>query len=104
MQILHKELNAFLEEYDLNMSAQNWFNDLVSELGEVAKELNRLTEYGRKDFKKDGQLVSEVGDLFYSLLGFCAEINIDLNECFKKTLARYKKRYKKTGNIGSGII
>ena len=74
--------------------------DTVSELGEVAKEILKMSNYGRKPIEYRAELKSELGDVLYSLITIANTFNIDLEDALKQVLEKYKKRLKK-GSIGS---
>ena len=51
MKILQKKVNDFCEKYNLKSSVEYRFLDLISELGEVSKELLKMSDYGRTELK-----------------------------------------------------
>ena len=46
-----EKVRAFCDQYDMEAPAVHRLLDLISELGEVAKELLLSTEYGKKPMK-----------------------------------------------------
>lgn len=75
--------------------------DLVSELGEVAKEQLIATKYGQQppDFRAD--LVGELGDVLYSLCLLAEVAGVDLEQALSATLEKYHSRWSQKGHIGS---
>ena len=63
---------------------------LTEELGEVAAALQR--EEGLRPRKSEISVNEEVGDLMFTLAAFANMMKIDLEQCFKNTLEKYKTR------------
>ena len=97
---LQKLVAEFCRENNLESPIEHKVLDLVSEVGEVSKEISRMTNYGRKPLKFRKELASEVGDVLYSLIVVANHFEIDLEEALKMVLEKYKKRLKK-GSPGS---
>ena len=74
--------------------------DTMSELGEVAKEILKMSNYGRKPIEYGEELKSELGDVLYSLITIANTFDIDLEDALSQVLEKYKKRLKK-GSAGS---
>lgn len=91
----------FIEENDLNESAEFRILDLVSEVGEVAKDANESTGYGESpeelEIKRD-----EIGDVFFSLLALAESLDIDTGEALDEALEKYRGRIKDKGSLTSG--
>jgi NTP pyrophosphatase (non-canonical NTP hydrolase) len=76
--------------------------DLASEVGEVAKEILRVTEYGRQSFAPDGpRLEAELGDALYSLLVLGEACDIELGGALDLALAKYEQRLEQHGRARS---
>ena len=76
--------------------------DMESEMGELAKEYLKATDYGAKEFKVDNDFKLEFGDLLYCLLSLANEVGIDANECLDQVIAKYQKRLDQKNDMGSG--
>ena len=74
--------------------------DTMSELGEVAKEILKMTNYGRKSLEYREEIKSEIGDVVYSLITVANYFDIDLEEALEMVLEKYKKRLER-GGVGS---
>ena len=99
IQTMTREL---VDKYRLSTQLHIRILDLMSEVGELCKEYNKITEYGRNPFAVTKDFELEIGDVFFSLI-FIANISgINLEEALEKTILKMEKRMKKTGNIGSG--
>ena len=75
--------------------------DIVSEVGELSKEVLKSTTYGTKDFSVTEDYEMEFGDVLYSLLSLANETGIDSEKALDKILAKYKARIEKKGSMGS---
>ncbi len=96
-----EEIDIFMKHYGLYIEPEYRFFDLVSELGEVAKQVIVQTEYGDKDIEKTEYLEEEFGDLYFSLIALANSLNIDLDIALEKVKEKYKKRINGTGDPGS---
>ena len=95
-----RRAEEFAEENDLDAPTPFRLLDLVSELGEIAKDATKTAEYGEKpeqlDVKQD-----EIGDLLFSLFTLCENLDIDAQEAFDEAMRKYENRVEDTGTPGS---
>ena len=75
--------------------------DLVSEVGEVAKEVLLATDYGRRAPQFRPQLVDELGDALYSLLALAEACGVDTDSALGAALEKYEHRLVERGGAGS---
>jgi ribonuclease-3 len=75
--------------------------DLVSEIGEVAKEALLATDYGRKAPMPRPELADELGDALYSLLALTEACGVDANSVLSAALEKYERRLAERGEAGS---
>lgn len=75
--------------------------DTQSEMGELAKEFLKNTNYGTKQFELSQDFLMEYGDVLYCVLSLANELNIDANKCLEMAICKYQKRLDKKQNIGS---
>jgi len=101
MKELQKKVKEFCEVHKLECPLEFRFLDLVSELGEFAKEIIKSTNYGKEEFKFREELKSELGDLFFSLIVIANQLNIDLEEALNLVLKKYGERTKERGTPSS---
>ena len=102
MQDIQEKVNGLIKKYDLESSTEIRFIDLVSEIGELGKEILKGNDYGKKDFFNTDNIESEVGDVFFSLICVANDLNIDLTKALDKVLNKYEDRFSNKGHIGSG--
>lgn len=95
------EVAQFMEEHELGGTTAFRLLDLVSEIGEVAKDATKTSEYGESpeelDVKKD-----EIGDVLFSLLAVSNDLGVDAEEAFNDAIEKYEERMNKRGDPGSG--
>lgn len=99
---LQNKIRRFTKRHRLDSPLESRILDLMSELGEVSKEILITTDYGNKASKKNDKIEGELGDLFYSLITVANKLNIDLEKVLNLTLKKYEERLKK-GSAGSEV-
>lgn len=102
MKDLQRKVKKFVKKHNLTHSPEVSTLDLVSEMGEVAKEILKSTNYGNKPFKKTKEIKSELGDLFYNLITLANTLDVDLEDALNIVLAKYEKRIKNSKSAESG--
>ena len=102
MNSIQENVDGLIKKYNLESSVEIRFIDLISELGELGKEILKGNEYGKKDFCNTENLESEIGDTFFSLICVANGLNIDLQKALDNVLNKYENRFSNNGNIGSG--
>ncbi len=98
---IQKIVNDFNKEKNINNTLEIRIIDLISEMGELSKELLKSTNYGITDFKTSEEWRGEIADILYSIICIANETGIDLEKSFKDVLVKYDKRFKDKGHIGS---
>ena len=98
---MQKSAETFIDKYNLRTDISTRYLDLVSEIGELGKEIIKSTKYGKEDFTVNSQVVGEMGDCLFSLLALCSELNIDAQDALCKVLTKYERRFDEKGSIGS---
>ena len=100
MKEIQEEIKKFCKENDLESPIEHRVLDTMSELGEVAKEVLKMSKYGKQPSKYKEELKSELGDVLYSLITIANTYDIDLEDALQQVIKKYKKRLKK-GSAGS---
>lgn len=98
---LQKAIARFTHENNLVCSPQSRLLDLLSELGEVSKELLKGCEYGRRELALSVEWEEEMGDLLFSLICLANESGVDLKDALDSVMEKYNRRLEK-GGVGSG--
>ncbi len=92
---------AFVRENGLSADARARYIDLVSEVGELGKEILKATDYGLLPFEASDAFADEMGDCVFSLLCLCDTAGIDAQAALDAAIAKYKARRACGGRIGS---
>ena len=91
----------FAQKHNLSHPPSVYALDLMSELGEAAKEILLATGYGTGPLRENKALADELGDVLYSLCMLATAVHVDLDTAFKDTLAKYEQRWQTKGHPGS---
>jgi NTP pyrophosphatase (non-canonical NTP hydrolase) len=100
MREIQERIKNFCKENNMNSPVEHRVLDTMSELGEVAKEILKMSNYGKKPIEYREELKTELGDVLYSLITIANTFNIDLEEALHQVLEKYEKRLIK-GSAGS---
>lgn len=95
----------FAQKHNLTRPPGVYALDLLSELGEVAKEILLATDYGERPFPNTpaniNQLSGELGDALYSLCLLAESAGVNLEEAFTAALHKYEQRWQSKKHLGS---
>lgn len=91
----------FVEANGLETPPEFRLLDLVSELGEVAKNATESTAYGAEPDRLDVQS-DEIGDVLFALLAVADSLDIDAGEALDESLEKYADRMDDRGDPSSG--
>ena len=101
MEDQQRRVAAFVDDHDLETPPTYRLLDLVSEVGELAKDANESTAYGAEP--DDIEISSdEVGDVLFALLALADDLEIDAGEALEEALEKYERRLEEGGSAGSG--
>ncbi|MDG5758579.1 MazG-like family protein [Natronococcus sp. A-GB1] len=92
---------AFVDDHDLETPPEFRLLDLVSEIGELAKDANESTAYGAEPDKLDIN-GDELGDALFALLALADGVGIDADEALEEAFEKYERRLEEDGSAGSG--
>jgi NTP pyrophosphatase (non-canonical NTP hydrolase) len=96
-----QKVAAFVRDHDMEAPPAYRLLDLVSELGEVAKEGVESTEYG--DSPADVDVApDEIGDTLFALLALAEGLDVDASAALDESLAKYEDRLAEDGTAASG--
>ncbi len=97
-----EKVARFVGEHNLSSGIEHRVLDLVSEIGELSKEVLKSTGYGRDDFKPTQGWEGELGDVLFSLACVANLTGVDLETALEHTLEKYRNRLEKSSDVGSG--
>lgn len=96
-----QQVADFLDRHDLATAPEFRLLDLLSELGEVAKDVNESTGYGA-DPDEVAVNEDELGDTLFALLALAEELDVDAGEALDTALAKYESRLETQDDPSSG--
>ncbi len=96
-----QQVATFVDEHDLEADPAHRILDLVSEVGEVAKDAATSTDYGATPAELDVN-ADEVGDVLFAVLALAESLDVDAGEALDEALAKYEDRLADRGSAGSG--
>ncbi|MBN1811705.1 MAG: nucleotide pyrophosphohydrolase [Anaerolineae bacterium] len=97
-----QHIATFARQYGLLHDPATHALDLVSEVGEVAKEILLATDYGQSPPQFFcPELAGEIGDALYSLLMLAEACGVDADDALSATLQKYERRLTDYGSTGS---
>jgi len=85
-------VKEFIENQGWQTDAKSRYIDLVSEIGELGKEILLSTDYGKQDFAITPSVVDEIGDCIFSLSALCEAVDINAEEALNQSLDKYRSR------------
>lgn len=86
-----QQVASFVERHGLHTSPEYRLLDLLSEVGELAKDANASTGYGSSP--EDLTLSEdEVGDVLFALLALADGHGIDTDEALETAIEKYERR------------
>ncbi|MGD2178313.1 MAG: MazG nucleotide pyrophosphohydrolase domain-containing protein [Anaerolineae bacterium] len=98
---LQREVALFTHRHRLQHDVETHALDLVSEVGELAKELLLATDYGRRPYQLRHELANEIGDALYSLLALAEVCGVDAEDALRAALGKYERRLAERGEASS---
>jgi NTP pyrophosphatase (non-canonical NTP hydrolase) len=91
----------FVQRHSLETDVEHRLLDLVSEVGELAKEVLKGTQYGRIPATLAPNWQTELGDVLFSLLCLGNTTNVDLENALREALEKYEQRLAARRDAGS---
>ena len=98
---MQKTIELFMQEYVLSTDIQARYVDLISEVGELGKEINTSTDYGTRTYEVTASTQEELGDCIFSLLALCVSLKIDAKQALQEAMLKYELRFHEKGHVGS---
>lgn len=89
---MQDEVRRFVQAHGLEIGIADRLLDVVSELGEVAKEALRATRYGTRCFEKGENWEDELGDVLFSIICMANSSGVNLESALRHSLRKYSER------------
>ena len=83
----------FAREHGLSLSAQGRFIDLVSEIGELGKEILKQPAMRRSHLPTIRRLRRRWADCLFSILCLCSCLGLDAQDALELALQKYEERF-----------
>jgi NTP pyrophosphatase (non-canonical NTP hydrolase) len=96
-----KSVANFVKIHNLESSVESRLLDLLSEIGELAKEALEGSGYGKNPFTQTEAWEEELADAFFSLVCLANSTGVNLEEALEIVLKKYEQRLSKKGDAGS---
>lgn len=96
------QIAMFVQTFELETGVEARILDLVSEIGELAKEVLKGSDYGASEYTQTSKWEDELADIFFSLICLANSTNINLEDALEKSITKYQQRLNETGEPGSG--
>lgn len=94
----------FVNAHNLEVSVEARLLDLTSEVGELAKEALKASNYGRTPFAPNAAWADELADVFFVLVCLANSTQVNLDEALSATLNKYQTRLAERGNASSAPL
>ena len=92
----------FVKEHGRDADERERLLDLVSEVGELAKEHLKSSEYGRRELRTTDEWKGELGDVLFSLVCLANATGVDLDAAIRQAMDKYEQRLASREDAGSG--
>lgn len=96
-----QKVATFIHEHGMEAPSVYRLLDLLSELGEVAKDVAESTDYGESPERLKVHS-DEIGDTLFALLALADELEINASEALDEALAKYGDRIAEKQTASSG--
>jgi len=101
MKQIQEKVKIFCNQNKLNTSVEYRILDIMSELGELSKEILLSSDYGNKKIELNDKIKLELGDVLFSFITMANSFDVDLDDCLNQVLEKYQKRINKGSSPGS---
>ena len=96
-----RDVRRFMRRHRLQHDPATHLLDLVSEVGELAKLVLEVSDYGHRPIDDAVDFSGELGDAFYSLLALATALDVDAGQALDGALRKYERRLGEHGGPGS---
>lgn len=69
--------------------------DIVSEIGELSKEILKASNYGKNSYVSNEKIKLELGDVLFSLITLANLLDVNLDAALEAVFKKYEKRIEK---------
>ena len=95
-------VQEFCDKYYVDCKIENRILDVISEIGELSKEVLKSTDYGAIELNScSEELTLEFGDVLFSLIALANKLDINMETALNLAMHKYEKRFQLRNSIGS---
>jgi len=96
-----RQVRRFMRRHGLQHDAVTHMLDHMSEVGELAKLVLEVSDYGHRPIDDAVDFSGELGDVLYSVLALATALDVDAGEALDGALRKYERRLGEHGGPGS---
>lgn len=97
-----QNIATFVADHRLEAPVETRLLDLVSEVGELAKEVLKDSNYGSQPIQLSSAWADELGDVLFSLTCLANSTGVNMDSALLKAMQKYGNRLEEKGEAGSG--
>jgi len=98
--VAQQQVAEFLDDNDMEAPPTYRLLDLAAEVGEVAADAAKTSEYGESP-ESLSVPEDELGDALFALLALAEELDIDAGAALDTSITKYETRIEDGGDAGS---
>ena len=87
-----KKVQLFCKKNNLSNSIEHRVLDIVSEIGELSKEILKASNYVKSSYVSNEKIKLELGDVLFSLITLANSLDVNLDVALEMVLKKYEKR------------
>ena len=95
MNEVQKKVQLFCKKNNLSSSIEHRVLDIVSEIGELSKEILKASGYGKSSYVYNENIKLELGDVLFSLITLANSLDVNLDVALEAVLKKYESRMEK---------
>jgi len=95
MKTAQQKVKEFVQKHNLTSGIEGKILMLTHEVGEIAKEGLKMSNYGKKVIdpaQPTGKMALELGEILYCVADMANALNIDLEEAFELALDHFASK------------
>ena len=95
MNEVQKKVQLFCKKNNLSSSIEHRVLDIVSEIGELSKEILKASNYGKSSYVSNEKIKLELGDVLFSLITLANSLDVNLDVALEAVIKKYENRMEK---------
>lgn len=92
IQDLQYKVKNFCGYHNWDSPFEHRILDVISQLGELSKEVLKSSKYGKDKTKYKEEIKDELGDVFFSIITLANYFEIDLDQALSEVIDKYEDR------------